>query len=47
MEHRARVLEILALLSSTSGNISMDFVSREFNTDMHITRYAVLKKRPK
>jgi hypothetical protein len=43
---RARVLAILAFMSSTSDNQHMEFSSRGFNTAINIRRCAVLKKRP-
>jgi len=41
----ARVLAILALVSSTRGNKRMEFVTRGFNAAINIRRCVVLKTR--
>jgi len=43
--HGARVLEILAIMCSTSGEKRMEFLNRDFNAAIHIRRCAVLKTR--
>jgi hypothetical protein len=47
MERRASVRGLFALLSATSdGKKRMEFVNRDFNAAINITRYAVLETRP-
>jgi len=47
MERRAKVRGLFALLSATSdGKKRMEFVNRDFNAAVNITRYAVLETRP-